>query len=345
MQLWPANEKAFAASFAAARSRSASAATTTGVELPSSSRTRLRAARSARLQPTPLEPVNVISRTRSSSTSTSPISADGPPRTISLPSGRSATCSRSARQAGLQLQLGEEQGRERGLACRLEHDRAAGGERRRELEGHEVAREVEGGDRADDADRPAEGEGHLAGSGFGGLHRHHVSRQLPGFDGGERVGRDGAGGLHPGGPDRLARLRADRLRHLLVALAQELRHPVEDRRPLVRRQRRGERPCGGLDRLPRLRGARLRGAAHHLAGVGRALLDPLAGLDPLPVEEELAYVARDRQILASLVSSRCSTLTISRSTSAATSSSRGSAGPASSTASTTRTGSSSSTAG
>ena len=57
---WPAKEKAFAASFVAARSRSASAATTTGVELPSSSRTRFFAARSAMPQPTPLEPVNVI---------------------------------------------------------------------------------------------------------------------------------------------------------------------------------------------------------------------------------------------------------------------------------------------
>src|SRR6266536_1622629 len=77
MQLWPAKENAFAASFVAARSRSASAATTTGVELPSSSRTRFFAARSAMPQPTPLEPVKVIIRTRSSSTSTSPISLEG----------------------------------------------------------------------------------------------------------------------------------------------------------------------------------------------------------------------------------------------------------------------------
>src|SRR5881227_2974117 len=124
MQLWPAKEKAFAASFVAARSRSASAATTTGVELPSSSRTRLRAARSAMPQPTPLEPVKVIIRTRSSSTRTSPISAEG---------------------------------RERRLAGGLEHDRAARGEGGSQLVRDEVAREVEGRDRADDPDRPAEG--------------------------------------------------------------------------------------------------------------------------------------------------------------------------------------------
>ena len=96
MQLWPAKEKAFAASFVAAMSRSASAATITGVELPSSSRTRFFAARSAMLQPTPLEPVNVIIRTRSSSTRTSPISLDGPTRTVSHPAGSPACCSSSA---------------------------------------------------------------------------------------------------------------------------------------------------------------------------------------------------------------------------------------------------------
>ena len=52
----------------------ASAQTIAGVALPSSSLTRLRCARSARPQPTSPEPVNVISFTRSSSTSTSPIS-------------------------------------------------------------------------------------------------------------------------------------------------------------------------------------------------------------------------------------------------------------------------------
>ena len=96
MQLWPAKENAFAASFVAASSRSASAATMTGVELPSSSRTRFFAARSAIPQPTPLEPVKVIIRTRSSPTSTSPISAEGPTSTVSQPAGRPASCSSSA---------------------------------------------------------------------------------------------------------------------------------------------------------------------------------------------------------------------------------------------------------
>ena len=96
MQLWPANAKAFAASFAAAVSTSASAMTSAGVELPSSSRTRLRGARSCRPQPTPLEPVKVISLIRSSPTSTSPIAAAGPVTTLSQPAGSPASSSSSA---------------------------------------------------------------------------------------------------------------------------------------------------------------------------------------------------------------------------------------------------------
>ena len=62
MQLCPANANAFAASFVAAASTSAAAATITGVELPSSSRTFFRGARSRSRQPTSPEPVNVIAQ-------------------------------------------------------------------------------------------------------------------------------------------------------------------------------------------------------------------------------------------------------------------------------------------
>ena len=96
MQLCPANANALAASFVAVASRSASAATMTGVELPSSSFTRLRGARSCSFQPTSPEPVNVISFTRSSSTSTSPICDAGPTITFSHPAGNPASCSSSA---------------------------------------------------------------------------------------------------------------------------------------------------------------------------------------------------------------------------------------------------------
>ena len=99
MQLWPAKENAFAASRVAASSRSASAATMTGVALPSSRFTRLRGARSRSFQPTPAEPVNVMSATRSSSTRTSPISLAGPQTTLSQPDGRPASSSSSARSS------------------------------------------------------------------------------------------------------------------------------------------------------------------------------------------------------------------------------------------------------
>ena len=96
MQLCPAKEKACAASFVAASATSASSWTITGVALPSSSSTFFRAARSRMPQPTSDEPVNVIALTRSSSTSTSPISLAGPTRTLSQPAGRPASSSSSA---------------------------------------------------------------------------------------------------------------------------------------------------------------------------------------------------------------------------------------------------------
>ena len=99
MQLWPANENAFAAQRAAASSTSASASTITGVAFPSSRLTRLRGARSRMPQPTGPEPVNVMSATRSSSTRTSPMSPDGPTSTFSQPGGSPASCSSSARKS------------------------------------------------------------------------------------------------------------------------------------------------------------------------------------------------------------------------------------------------------
>ena len=96
MQLWPANENAFAAIFSAAVSTSASAATITGVALPSSRLIRFLGARSFSFQPTGPDPVNVIALTRSSSTSTSPISDAGPTTTLSQPAGSPASSSSSA---------------------------------------------------------------------------------------------------------------------------------------------------------------------------------------------------------------------------------------------------------
>ena len=99
MQLWPAKLNALAASLAATSSRSESAATITGVAFPSSRLTRFRGARSRIPQPTSTEPVNEMRRTRSSATSTSPISLAGPHRTLSQPGGSPASVSSSARSS------------------------------------------------------------------------------------------------------------------------------------------------------------------------------------------------------------------------------------------------------
>ena len=63
----------------------------------------------------------------------------------------------------------------------------------------------------------------------------------------------------------------------------------EDLRALVRRQRALERGVRGVEGAPRLGGAALRDAADDLARVGRADLDPVAGLDPLAVDQQLAF--------------------------------------------------------
>src|SRR6266511_2476785 len=90
---------AFCETFVAAVDTSASAATISGVALPSSRFTRFFGARSFSFQPTPLEPVNVISLPRSSSTRTSPISGAGPTSTLSQPGGSPASSSSSARNS------------------------------------------------------------------------------------------------------------------------------------------------------------------------------------------------------------------------------------------------------
>ena len=73
------------------------------------------------------------------------------------------TCSHSGGQAAVvDQQLGEGDAAERRLAGRLQHHRAAGGDGRRQLVGHEVEREVERADRADDADRHPQREAELA---------------------------------------------------------------------------------------------------------------------------------------------------------------------------------------
>ena len=166
MQLWPANENAFAASLAAVPG-GASAQTIAGVALPSSSFTRLRGARSAMPQPTS---PGAGERDQLHALVLDEHVAD-------LGRGAGDDVEPAGRQARLLLELGEEQRRERCRGRRLEDDRAAGGERRRDLVGDEVEREVERRDRADDPDRQPQRERELALAGRRGVHRHHLARR------------------------------------------------------------------------------------------------------------------------------------------------------------------------
>jgi len=181
----------------------------------------------------------------------------------------------AGRQARFLLELCEEECGERRLARRLEDDGAAGGERRGELVRDEVAGEVEGRDGSDDADRAAQREGDLPLACLRGLHGDDVAGELPRLDRGERVRRDGARRLDARGADRLAGLRGDRSRHVLVPLPQEAGDPVEDRGALVRRQRRLEGARCSINGPACVLGTRLRRAPDHLARVRRMHLDPL----------------------------------------------------------------------
>ena len=275
MQLCPANENAFAASLAAV-SGGASPQTIAGVALPSSSFTRLRCARSAIPQPTAPEPVKVISLTRSSSTRTSPIAPAEPETTLIQPGGRPASSSRFARKSADSGSGGR----------RLQHDRAPGGERGRDLVRDEVQGEVERRDRTDDPDRQPQREGELPRAGGRCVHRHHLAGELSRLDGGEGIGRHRALRLDPRGLQRLTRLGGDDPGRLLPALVQQPGGRIEDPRPLVGRQRLAHRPLRRIERPPGLIGASSRDPGDGVAGERRAHLGPLARLHRAAVDQE-----------------------------------------------------------
>ncbi len=81
-----------------------------------------------------------------------------------------------------------------------------------------------------------------------------------------------------------------------VAAAQVAGDADEHLGSLVRRQRLLHRALGGVDRAADFGGARLGNTSDDLAGVGRADLDPLAGLDPLTVDQEPFLGRRDGHV-------------------------------------------------
>ena len=96
--------------------------------------------------PTSVEPVKATLSTSGCSASAAPAVSPKPVTMLTTPSGKPASLN----------QFAETQRRERRLFGRLQHDRAAGGQRRRELPGRHHQREIPRYDLADDADRLAQ---------------------------------------------------------------------------------------------------------------------------------------------------------------------------------------------
>ena len=192
----------------------------------------------------------------------------------------------SRRGAGLGLELGEEERRQRRLLGGFEHDRAARGERGGDLVRDEVEREVEGRDRGDDPDRHAERERDLAHPGGRRVHRHGVAGELARLDRRHGEGRDRAGSLDPCRLHGLARLSGDRPSRVVGALCEKSGDAVEDGGTLVRRQWVRHRSFCGVESASCLLGACAGHPSDHVARVRRADVDPVARLDPVSADEE-----------------------------------------------------------
>ena len=198
MQLWPANENAFAASFAAVSRRRVGAddrrRRVAELELHALA---VRALGRAP-QPTPPEPVNVISFTRSSATSSSPIARRGAgddvqPARRAGPPPRSSSARKSAESgvaaAGLST-TGQPAASAGAILCAT---RLSG-----KLNG-EIAPTIPIGSRSVKRE--------LALAGRRRVHRHDLAGELARLDRGERVRRDGPLRLDPRRFHRLARPR------------------------------------------------------------------------------------------------------------------------------------------
>ena len=129
MQLCPAKAKAVCESFAATSSMSASASTSTGVAFPSSSLDLLLGRALARFQPTPLDPVNVMSAPARRSRGVADCDAGRRRRSASPAGGRL-----------VEQHLREQERGQRRLRRGLQHDRAA----RRDRGGDLVATRLSG---------------------------------------------------------------------------------------------------------------------------------------------------------------------------------------------------------
>jgi hypothetical protein len=148
---WPRLRKAAATPSETARSRSASGRITFGDLPPSSCATRLTvgAAASATATPARVEPVIEIMSTSGWDARPAPTVGPSPLTRLKTPAGKPASSIASAKRRALK-------GRK---LARLQHDRAACGERRRDLGGDLVERPVPRRDQRADPDRLATSHG------------------------------------------------------------------------------------------------------------------------------------------------------------------------------------------
>ena len=173
---------------------------------------------------------------------------------------------------------------ERRLLRGLDHDRATGGERGRDLARQHRHRVVPRSDRADHADRLAQHEEPLIGARRRDRLAVHALRLFR--EPQQEVGR--VPHLVAGHADRLALLFGHELGQRLAALEHELIRLVEVRRPFVggARRPRFERGGGGIDRGPHVLDAGVGDRIDDLAGGRVRRLEGAArgGRPPFPVD-------------------------------------------------------------
>ena len=191
-------------------------------------------------------------------------------------------------QAGLLEDLGEDERVQRRDLAGLDDDRAAGGERRRDLRADLVQRVVPRRDAADDADRLA--------------HDERVPHLLLELDVEDEVGHRAERHRRQAGLDHLREpvghpdLAADQRRDLLAARG-ERRGDGAKEPGALRDRRRGpgvERGARGGDGAVDVRRRALGHAAHHLLGRRVDDVDAAAAgrLDPLAADEQTVAVDR-----------------------------------------------------
>ena len=237
----------------------------------------MRGARALMPQPTSGEPVKVIIATSGWSTSALPTVPPPPVTTLSQPAGSPHSSSRISASSSAVSGVCDAGFRTTGQPAAI-----AG----RELVAHEVEREVERADRADDADRHPQREAELPDAGDVGVHRDHLAGERARLDRREREGSRRAGSLDARGLDRLGRFARDAPGELLVALTDPARRGVEDLGALPRGEQRlaRERSFRGAHRGVDLVRSRLRDPPELRAVEGGADDDLLGRRDPLAAD-------------------------------------------------------------